>query len=81
MKYIQSYHNYDQEMNEGLKNWVATFLMLANMGMVPSQIVSASAKEKQEFVEQQPQDKIDAALFAMRELMQKHPEALLKRYS
>ena len=63
MKYIQSYHNYDQEMNEGLKNWVATFLMLANMGIVPAQIASASAKEKQEFVEQQPQDKIDAALF------------------
>jgi uncharacterized membrane protein YgcG len=50
-------------MNEGLKNWVATFLMLANMGMVPAQVVSASAKEKQAFVEQQPQDKIDAALF------------------
>lgn len=63
MKYIQSYHNYDQEMNEGLKNWVATFLMLANMGLVPAQVVSASAKEKQAFVEEQPQDKIDAALF------------------
>jgi len=62
MKYILDYNNYDQEMNEGLKNWVATFLMLANIGLVPSQINTASAKEKQEFVERQPQDKIDAAL-------------------
>lgn len=64
MRYIQSYKNYDQEVNEGLKNWVATFLMMANMGLVPAQVVSSTPKEKQEFVEKQPQDKIDAALFA-----------------
>lgn len=68
MKYIQKYNtfeeNQNEEMNEGLRNWVATFLMLANLGMVPPFVSSASAKEKQEFVENQPQDKIDAALFA-----------------
>lgn len=68
MKYIQKYNtfevNQNEEMNEGIRNWVATFLMLANLGMVPPFISSASAKEKQEFVENQPQDKIDAALFA-----------------
>lgn len=63
MKYLKSYNSYDQEVNEGLKNWLATFLMMANMGLVPAQVVSSSQKEKQEFVENQPQDKIDAALF------------------
>ena len=55
MRYLQSYKNYDQEVNEGLKSWVATFLMMANMGLVPAQVASSTQKEKQEFIEKQPQ--------------------------
>jgi uncharacterized membrane protein YgcG len=67
MRYIKNYSKFvykNNEMNEGFKSWLSTFLILANLGIVPSFITTASAKEKQEFVENQPQDKIDAALFA-----------------
>lgn len=52
-----------QQTNEGLKDWVAAFMLLANVGVVPLSVTTANAQTKKEFVEQQPQDKIDAAKF------------------
>ena len=52
-----------EQKNEGLKDWVAAFMLLANVGVVPLSITTANAQTKKEFVEKQPQDKIDAAKF------------------
>jgi len=52
-----------EQTNEGLKDWVAAFMLLANVGVVPLSITTANAQTKKEFVEKQPQDKIDAAKF------------------
>jgi len=52
-----------EQTNEGLKDWVAAFMMLANVGVVPLTITTANAQTKKDFVEKQPQDKIDAAKF------------------
>jgi hypothetical protein len=51
------------QTNEGFKDWLAAFMLLANVGVVPLSITTANAQTKQEFVENQPQDKIDAAKF------------------
>ena len=63
MKYIQNYHDYlrenkqfinpqnSEEMNEGIKHWLATFLMLVSLGIVPPDVMSASEKTKMEFVQ------------------------------
>lgn len=52
-----------QETNEGFKDWVAAFMLLANVGVVPLSITTANAQTKKDFVDKQPQDKIDAAKF------------------
>lgn len=49
--------------NEGMKDWLAAFMLLANVGVVPLSITTASAQAKKEFIDKQPQDKIDAAKF------------------
>ena len=63
MQYLKTYVVYQDSVNEGLKNWIATFLVMANLGLVPLDVKSASKEEKKEFVDSQPQDKLDAALF------------------
>lgn len=66
---IKKYHQFIlekkniEQTNEGLKDWVAAFLMLANVGVVPLNVTTANAQTKKAFVENQPQDKIDAAKF------------------
>ena len=63
MRYINNYHKFKQT-NEGMKNWLATFLLLANLGMVPLSIKASSNNDaKKQFVESQPDSKIDAAKF------------------
>jgi len=64
MKYINNYEDYLREykqfinhensenMNEGVKHWLATFLMLVNLGIVPPAIMAANNDEvKKEFVQ------------------------------
>lgn len=46
---FQHYNDY-QKIDEGLKNWVATFLLLANMGLAPAHVVAGTPEEKKEFV-------------------------------
>jgi uncharacterized membrane protein YgcG len=62
MRYISKYSEFEQT-NEGLKTWLSTFLLMANLGLVPLNVKSADAQTKKDFVESQPQDKIDAAKF------------------
>ena len=62
MRYISNYSEFEQT-NEGLKTWLSTFLLMANLGLVPLNVKSADAQTKKNFVESQPQDKIDAAKF------------------
>ena len=62
MRYINNYEKF-QQTNEGLKTWLSTFLLMANLGLVPLDLKSASADKKKEFVESQPDDKVDAAKF------------------
>lgn len=45
MRYIQNYNDY-QKIDEGLKNWVATFLLLANMGFRKSDVTIEQANRK-----------------------------------
>ena len=66
MKYINNYEDYIREykhyinhensenMNEGVKHWLATFLMLVNLGLVPPTVMASSNDEiKKEFVQDQ----------------------------
>lgn len=62
MRYISKYSEFEQT-NEGLKTWLSTFLLMANLGLVPLNVKSADAQTKKDFVESQPQDKIDAVKF------------------
>lgn len=62
MRYINNYEKF-QQTNEGFKTWLSTFLLMANLGLVPLSVKSADAQTKRDFVESQPQDKIDAAKF------------------
>ena len=62
MKHIAYYQEYEK-IDEGLKNWASTLLLLASFGLVPLSVTAGDKKDKKEFVESQPQSKIDAALF------------------
>lgn len=62
MRYISNYSEFEQT-NEGLKTWLSTFLLMANLGLVPLNVKSADAQTKREFIDNQPQDKVDAAKF------------------
>jgi len=62
-KYNQFLIERIEKTNEGLKDWVSAFMMMVNVGIVPLSISSANAQTKKEFVENQPQDKVDAAKF------------------
>jgi len=63
MKYLHTFENHE-EMNEGLKNWLSTFLILAGLGLVPPSIAHGQNKKQQkEFVDNLDQGKIDGALF------------------
>lgn len=62
MKHLNRYKDFIKT-NESLKSWLSTFLLLASFGLVPLNVKSADAETKKEFVENQPQDKIDAVKF------------------
>jgi hypothetical protein len=62
VKHLYHYHDFEQT-NEGMKTWLSTFLLMANLGIVPLSVKTADAQTKKEFVEKQPQEKIDAAKF------------------
>jgi uncharacterized membrane protein YgcG len=62
MRYISNYSEFEQT-NEGLRTWLSTFLLMANLGLVPLNVKSADAQTRKEFIDNQPQDKIDAAKF------------------
>ena len=62
MKHLYYYNNFEQT-NEGVKTWLSTFLLMANLGLVPLNIKAADSETKKEFVEKQPKEKVDAAKF------------------
>lgn len=63
MKYLETYKQH-QEMNEGLRNWLSTFLILTGLGLVPPSIsLGQNKKAQKEFVQNMDQSKIDGALF------------------
>lgn len=64
MKHISNFQDYNNEMNEGLKNWISTFLVLAGLGLVPPSIaLGQNKKEQKEFVDNIDKGKLDGALF------------------
>jgi uncharacterized membrane protein YgcG len=63
MKYLNNFQKH-QEMNEGFKNWLSSFLILTTLGLVPPSVVlSQDSREKKEFVEKIDKVKLEAALF------------------
>jgi len=62
VKHLYYYNNFEQT-NEGVKTWLSTFLLMANLGLVPLSVKSADPETKKEFVEKQPKEKVDAAKF------------------
>jgi uncharacterized membrane protein YgcG len=63
MKYLYNFQKH-QEVNEGLKNWLSSFLILTTLGLVPPSVVlSQDNREKKEFVEKIDKAKLEAALF------------------
>ncbi len=59
MRKLQSY----EQFNEGFKSWISTFLLLANLGMVPPSIKASTEKEKKEFINNLPNDTLVIAKF------------------
>jgi len=63
MRYLETYKQH-QDMNEGLKNWISTFLILAGLGLVPPSVsLGQNKKAQKEFIENMDQSKVDGALF------------------
>lgn len=62
MRYIQKYSKFDQT-NESMKSWLTSFLLMANMGLVPPDIKASDHDSKKEFIDSQDQEKIDAVIF------------------
>lgn len=66
MKYIKNYYNFyykSDQTNESMKNWLSSFLLMANLGLVPISLKAENPQTKKEFIESQPQDKMDAIQF------------------
>ncbi len=66
MKYIKNYSNFyskSDQTNESMKSWLTSFLLMANLGLVPLSLKADTPQSKKEFIESQPQDKIDAVQF------------------
>jgi len=66
MKYLKNYSKFyskSDQTNESMKTWLTSFLLMANLGLVPPSLKAADSESKKEFIESQPQDKIDAVVF------------------
>lgn len=61
MKYIKSYN--EHQINENMKNWISSFLLMVNFGLVPLSVKASDVNTQKKFIESQPQDKVDAAKF------------------
>jgi len=62
MIYIKEYSQFNNT-NESMKTWLTSFLIMSNLGLVPISVKSQDSETKKEFIESQPQEKVDAALF------------------
>lgn len=62
MGYIAKYKDF-KETNESMKTWLTSFLLMSSLGLVPLSVKSSDQETKKEFVESQPQSKLDAAKF------------------
>jgi uncharacterized membrane protein YgcG len=66
-KVILSYESYlnkeKNSVNEGWKTWIATFMMLLNLGVVPPNIQGAELQDKIEWAQSIPQKQIALAKF------------------
>lgn len=62
MNYIKGYKEFNNK-NESMKTWLTSFLLMSSLGIVPLSVKSQDTQSKKDFVESQPQDKIDAISF------------------
>lgn len=62
MKYISLYSEFENK-NEGMKNWLSTFLLASSLGLVPLHVKTSDAKTKMDFVEKIDPDKKGAMEF------------------
>jgi len=60
MKYLIEYKEFNntESMNESLKNWLAAFILLVNLGIVPQNVMASSNKVKIDYI----QHNIDRAI-------------------
>jgi len=53
--YIREYNKFNsqntEQMNEGIKHWLAAFLMMVNMGIVPPRVMASNDSTKMEFAQ------------------------------
>jgi uncharacterized membrane protein YgcG len=89
MEYIRSFNRYlnngDRlnEEEEGWKTWMATFMLLLNMGIVPPNIKAADTQTKIEWVKSIPQDivllaKLASVLSQAKDVSMKDDEKIVK---
>ena len=59
MKKIKNFEEFsnNDKIEEGMKNWLAAFSIMVSMGLVPNDVKAGNEKQKQEFVEKQPEAK------------------------
>lgn len=62
MNYIKGYREFNNT-NESMKTWLTSFLLMSSLGIVPLSVKSQDTQSKKDFVESQPQDKIDTVSF------------------
>lgn len=78
-EYILSYEKFmypgEDELNEGWKTWMATFMLLLNLGVVPPKIQAANLQDKIEWVQSVPQEQISIAKFVAMLTREQHISA------
>jgi hypothetical protein len=64
MKHIKKFTEIPAgELNEGMKNWLPIFLLMANLGIIPPSIAKSTDKEKMEYISKLSEEEIIAIKF------------------
>lgn len=64
LSYEKYLHNDEDELNEGWKTWLSTFMLLLNLGIVPPKIQASDLNTKIEWVQSVPEGTINLAKLA-----------------
>ena len=61
--YYNIYNSDYDNLNEGYKKWLATFLLLMQLGMVPPSVIAGTETDKIEYLQNMPKKDVEIAKF------------------